>query len=330
MRNKMNYYNIKKGIDNWIYFPISLLLLIGNVATIVLNLLKIFQPIIIHIIFAINIIQLVVIITLYLLYKENKSIINLYEGLANETISFVIKFIVNQKSQINNTKVDEADLYIEVVNIPQQIDDVKLKTNRYDLKFIWTLKGKNTIKKDLDKVYFKFGCDNVVKFSSLNFNAFHCQDKTYKNCINNVDTDCSNCNKYKININNIINKTNNYFNLPLEFNKAIRDNEEFIIKVTYIWPKCYNALLDYIIIDPKNFSNDLGKFSLTIKNDKNIINESSYIRLHWYSRSPSKKSKLTGIETLSYNEEENVFKSGSIQAENTKIYILELKGIVDS
>jgi len=331
----MNYHDIKEKIDEWIYFPISLLFLIGNIVTIIFNILKLFQPVIIYILFVINIIQTVVIITFYILHRKNISVINLYEGLANETLSFAIKFILNQRNQIDNTKVEEANLYVEVVNVPQQINDIELKNERYDLKFIWTLKGKNTIKKDLDKVYIQIGCDNVVKFSSLNFNAFHCQDKTYKKCIGNVDTDClcyPDCTNYKIKIdkNNLINKNNNIYILPLEFNEAIKDNEEFIIKAAYVWPKCYNALMDYIIIDPKNFSNDLSKFSLTIKNDKKIIKESSHVRLHWYSRAPLKGSKLTGIRTLSYNNEENVFKSGSINAENTKIYILELEGIADS
>jgi hypothetical protein len=132
-----------------------------------------------------------------------------------------------------------------------------------------------------------------------------------------------------MNIDNIsaINRKMKMFNLPLEFAEAIKSDDEFTVRAIYTWPKCYNALLDYLIIDTKSFSNILGKFSLTINIDNNIITKASHVRLFSCPRFPKEKTKLVGIKTLLPDEENKAFKSGIVKAEEDRIYIFELKTI---
>jgi hypothetical protein len=84
---------------NKVLFPISLIFLIIDIIAVVLFILNIVSSNIIYFLIVIFIVQFVIVFLYHIAYKKIKSKINLYEGLAEETLPFAIEFLLNQKGR---------------------------------------------------------------------------------------------------------------------------------------------------------------------------------------------------------------------------------------
>ena len=318
---------LKDKLEKFIY-PISVLCLISDFIVLILNCLNYIK----FNLYACSIIifvQFICITILFCMYKKMKSDMYLYETFANDRTSLflAIKLMLNLKGNINKTRINKVELLIKIVNIPEQIGN--LLDERYDCLFVWELNGKNTTKSKLDKIFFRLAADNSVSLDSLHFTAIQCQDTGHRECLMDIQYDCmtENCSKHvmRYNRNDAILK-NNFYLLPLEFREALKQDENFRIKVMYTWPKCYNALVDYLIIDPYNFSAEMKEFEVLMKIDNKIITEATNARVCCILRNSSSKRKVLGIETLTLYEKnsERYLKSNPLKCDIKYIYFIEI------
>lgn len=319
--------NLKDKLEKFIY-PISILCLISDFIGLVLNCLN-YISFNLYIYTTIIFVQFICITILFIMYKKMKSDMYLYETFANDRTSLflAIKLLLNLKGNINKTRINKVSLFVKIVNIPEQIGN--LLDERYDCQFVWELDGKNTTKSNLDKIFFRLAADNSVSLDSLHFTAIQCQDTSHRECMMDIEYDCisENCSKHimRYNRNDAIQK-NNFYLLPLEFREVLNQNDNFRIRAMYTWPKCYNALVDYLIIDPYNFSAEMDEFEVLMKIDNKIITETTNARVCCILRSSSSRRKVQGIETLTLYEKngERYLKSNTLECDIKYIYFIEI------
>lgn len=319
--------NMKDKFEQIIY-PISVLCLIADFVGLVLNCLN-YISFNVYMYTIVMTIQFVCITILFFMYKKIKSEMYLYETFANDRVSLflAIKMMLNLKGNVNRTRINKVSLLVKIVNMPEEIGN--LFEERYDCQFMWQLEGKNTTKNKLDKIFFRLAADNSVSLDSLQFVAVQCQNTDHRDCMTNVENDCTeeNCSKYvmRYNRNDAIQKSNFYL-LPLEFRETLNQDENFRVRAKYTWPKCYNALVDYLIIDPYNFSSEMKSFEVFMKIDNKIITEVTNARIYCILRNSFSKREIQGIETLTLYESHNekYLKSSVLECNIKYIYFIEI------
>ena len=317
--------DLKRRIDNLI-FPI---VYINDIVAFGVLMKEIFAPSNIHIYVVCLIIQTIVTIILLVLCRKYRNELNIIENFADSKLSLflAIKMMLNLKSKINETHIEEAILVVEVKKPICHMSEFELLTERYDCRFIWNIRGENTIHKELDKIYFRLAADNTVKLSNINFRAKQYTSDELRMVsdtrwfLKNIEED-SLGEFMEYDKNNVVNKGNFYL-LALEFNNALKEQEDFNIKVSYDWPKCFNPITDYLLIDPYNFSKDMKKFKVYIKIDDKIITRHTNARLKRILRKSWKKLDAEGIQKLKY--ELGYQKSDDVKCEKNKyIYYVEI------
>ncbi len=253
---------------------------------------------------------------LFYYYWNNKKTLSLFESLGNERASLfmVIKMILNKDHLTNEAQIDHAVLEVEVVNAKPNSDVYR---ENYDMKFTWTLNGKNTTGKDLDKLYFRLAGDNTTNLNTINFKAIQILEEhkySHTNHEMNYDKHAS-----------ILKE--NFYILPLEFYKKLLPNEKFTLTVSYTWPKCYNALLDHLILAPFNFSKKpLDSFEVHVKIDDNIITKDAYVRLYRMIAQSTKLRTFEGIQTLDVVEKPFPhFTTPAVICEDKYLYFVEIR-----
>lgn len=265
--------------------------------------------------------------------KQLQNDINLYNTLMNERSSLfsAIKLILNQKGNVNITNINIAHLTFSLINLQENAKNDPLE-HRYDAAFYWDLKGTNTTKSTLDKLYFRLAGDNFTKLDSLKFKAYNCKCNTEEQCMSYTDYNfiCdkkTECNEYKmIPDKNYLIEKDNFFLVPLQFKKALYIDEDYHVKVYYQWKQCYNPLVDHLIFDAKNFSTDLKMFKTQIAIDGIVITRKTNVMLYSLSRNPSKMEKHTALGNLKLRriDGKEFWVSDNINVDKEKIYYVEI------
>ena len=76
--------------------------------------------------------------------------------------------------------------------------------------------------------------------------------------------------------------------MRIYFSEKLKGYANFILKVSYCWPQCYNCNYDFLLIDPNNFANSVKNIRITVDIDNSVIKPKSKVQLFSINRSSSK------------------------------------------
>lgn len=234
----------------------------------------------------ITICVLCIFLLICLLIKNNqlKRELSIYETLLKYPIPLygIINYIFRRKDskksyQNTNFELDDLILSIGLVG--------ELKKNKdNDLQFCWTFLGKNVGQSTEGNFYLRIGGDSSVPFEKLGVKCVDCsidelscayRDKLHE-C--EIQSEC-----YEIRKSYFIKNDNQsspiLYLLDIKLANTIKPHNKLKLKVSYIWPQCYNCRYDFIMIDPNNFASHVCKIRLHVKIDNVIIKDTSMVQL---------------------------------------------------
>lgn len=181
------------------------------------------------------------------------------------------------------------DIHLDELSLNVKIVGDILPNRNNDLEYNWTFIGKNSSQEDVGKFYLRMGGDSASFFSNLKVKCVDCA------------IDISNCEKrdhiyacpikddclkkhtpYFIKNDTYSSKT--LYLLEVNLIEKIKPLGNLRLKISYIWPQCFNSACDFILIDPNNFAESVGRIRITITSDELIIKVSSKIQLFSINR----------------------------------------------
>lgn len=276
---------------------------------------------------------LFVIITIvqFVIFKRTNNKLKVYDELLNSDYPLygIINYLskkgkIESKNRINDTyQLDMLSLCVKLVNSIE-------KEKHNDLFLLWSFNGNNIGKEDLSEIYLRIGGDSYTEYSKLNIQASQC----------NIDNDsfCNNFNKNLLcpstNERCILNddkslkcspvkevSSANFNLLCFSLAEPIKPSHMLKMKVSYVWPQCFNPNYDYLLIDPKNFGVGVKCLNITITCDDRIIKKQSHIYLSEINYSVYKK---IGKGKFKYNESNNSFEFTLTKVDSNCLYFAEI------
>lgn len=231
---------------------------------------------------------------------------------------------IDSENKVNDTyQLDELCLSVKLVNNIE-------KDKHNDLLMLWRFNGNNTGDEDLSNIHLRIGGDSSTNFEKLNISATQCNLDNNEICENHnkellCPSDGSKCQLYdsrKLKYSNIAKFSSTTFHL-LEFSlvKPIKVSHMLKMKVSYVWPQCFNPNYDYLLIDPQNFGIGVNKIKITVYCDNTIIKSNSKIQLNEVDYSVYKKNSKGLFE---YNENDSSFHFELEQVDPKCIYYAEI------
>lgn len=270
------------------------------------------------------IILVAIIISLFLVLKKYKHSLETYEKLLEKNIPLygLINYIYKKNS--SSDTYDNKQIYINQLYLNLQLSGEIQAGKNSDLQYSWLFDGNNSSSADVGSFYLRIGGDSLEQISNIGLNCVDCSGNDnckfngqLEKC--NSEYDCSNLSaNWEIISNNSLSTLNL---LKVNFNNKIQPNDKIKLKISYVWPQCYNCNQDYILIDPNNFARKIHEIIINIKIDNIIIKTSSKVHLYSFdvnSNSIDSEGKFNLIN------EQKTFKRSIIVKEN-KIYFATIE-----
>ena len=226
--------------------------------------------------------------------------IKVYEDLLDFHIPLygLVNYIAKKQNQFNDRNELLPQCRAKAFVLKMKISGEPLKNRNNDVCFTWYLTGNNTSDSEAGSIPFHIGGDASTKFDDINFAAYDCSLQNNTEALEcqygfpfwkcPEQSDCADERKMNINmgVDNLV-----YYQIKLQFINPIKENNDFRVKVQYTWPQCYNAICDFLLIDPNNFAKNSEEIGFIIEPDGIVI-----------------KKESTMIQTYSYNLKSNVQK----------------------
>ena len=275
---------------------------------------------------SIGIVVLALLISIMLLLRKQKKMkkeIQLYDGLLKHPVPLngIVKYASNKKN--NKEKYKNNSILLRELSLILEISGELIVSKRNDLKFTWIFDGKNNSVEAVDSMYFRIGGDNSVDINDLSMEISDCV------CSDDCSPGRNKCflkegKKCDSSKNMIYERVNcdtisNLFLLRLFFSSIIRKNQDFIAKLSYVWPQCYNSAVDYFLIDPNNFADSIERINFSLKIDGKIVKKTSTVQLY-----SIKDERIICEGIIEMNKYTNSFLK-TFNVEDEKIYFIQIK-----
>ncbi|MBQ3044565.1 MAG: hypothetical protein IJD49_01300 [Clostridia bacterium] len=278
----------------------------------------------IHIL-AIFVIALLVSFVVYfrLKYKKTNSELKFYKATLNSNyplygiVNYISKDIPDEYKN-NKCKLNRLTLDIRLIN------EIKKKRHN-DLEVLWIHEGINISNENLDKIYQRIGGDSSTDFKHLKIEAFSCKEnnsccENLKKCDLAINKLCADRNK--MNVEDVPKFSSATFHLlKMEFTTPISPNNEFKIKLKYCWPQCFNPTFDFLLIDPKNFAENIQKLNIIVRTDGQILTKNSVVSLN--SLNPKTNEHFVDGK-FEYDNDSQAFIFEKALSEQNKIYYVKI------
>lgn len=239
-------------------------------------------------------------VAILLVSKKKNSNLKLYETVLSQNIPLygLAKYLAKKTEEKKND-------YINQVHITQLDLCVTLKgaidiTKNNDLEFWWKIKGNNNSNEEVESFNMRIGGDNAITDQGLALVAYECN---IEECKGACELDTTTKNNQRITTEDII-KQHTYQHIKFNFRNPLKPNETFDICIKYIWPNCYNSICDFLLIDPNNFSKDIGRITIRVCCDGVIIKDTSIVKLYKLDLATISYKLVT---TIKYAESNNNF-----------------------
>lgn len=234
------------------------------------------------------------------------------------------KVKIDSQNKTNDTyQLDELCLSVKLVN------DIQ-KDKHNDLLLLWRFNGNNIGSEPLSVIHLRIGGDSSTDFNNLKLRASQCNLDNNEICENHnksllcpsIDKECKFRSTNELNCSSVPEFSSSTFRL-LDINLAnpIEASHMLKMKVSYMWPQCFNPNYDYLLIDPNNFGIEVKKLKIIIFCDDIIIKKESRIQLNEVNYSVYKKN---GKGLFNYNEKDNYFYFELEQVDSKCIYYAEI------
>lgn len=267
----------------------------------------------------------------YIIYKKISNKLHVYDELLNSEYPLygIVNYLsrkkkIDSKNKINNTyQLDELSLCVRLAN--------NIEKNKHnDLLINWDFNGINEGEEDLSKINLRIGGDSSTDYSKLNLLASQCNLNQNSICEKysaqllcpSEHERCKYSNSQKIRCSIVKELSSATFNL-LEFYlvKPIKPHHMLKMKVSYVWPQCFNPIYDYLLIDPQNFGVGVKILRINIICGEIIIKSTSQVVLYEVNYSIFKKN---GKGLFEYNTKSKSFKYELQTVDSNCLYYAEI------
>ena len=269
-------------------------------------------------------------VSIYLLVRENIKIkreLRSYEFLLDAPQPFytLLNYIhkqnsVEEKYKNPDVSLDDFCLRMQYVNT-----DVPGKC---DVRFTWTFVGINKSNYSLGKFYLHIAGGPPTPLEKLNV---ICLDCTIRKNICNFKDSAYNCTRFdhcyaqnRAEFSAVASKSSpTLYLLDINLSNKIHPNEEFTLKVSYVWPQCMDKDSDFVFVDPLNHARAIERVRLAVEVDRTVVKKETMIHVYSVDRTSGKAENEGQMRQLSVAG--NSIYEKKFRTDPNKLYLVTIR-----